>query len=77
MIVRGGGHHERFRGCAEAHVAAPRHARNLTGVTTSNVQVAPKRLEALHEIIPTATTFALLINSSNPSRVRAGRSDAN
>jgi putative ABC transport system substrate-binding protein len=40
---------------------------NLTGVTTSNVEVAPKRLEALHEIIPTATTFALLINSSSPT----------
>jgi putative tryptophan/tyrosine transport system substrate-binding protein len=40
---------------------------NLTGVTTSNVEVAPKRLEALHEIIPTATTFALLINSSSPA----------
>jgi putative ABC transport system substrate-binding protein len=40
---------------------------NLTGVTTLGVEVAPKRLEALHEIIPTATTFALLINSSSPA----------
>ena len=40
---------------------------NLTGVTTLSVEVAPKRLEALHEIIPTATTFALLINSSSPA----------
>jgi hypothetical protein len=36
-------------------------------VTTLSVEVAPKRLEALHEIIPTATTFALLINSSSPA----------
>jgi ABC-type uncharacterized transport system substrate-binding protein len=40
---------------------------NLTGVTTLSVEVAPKRLEALHEIIPTATKFALLINSSSPA----------
>jgi ABC-type uncharacterized transport system substrate-binding protein len=36
-------------------------------VTTLSVEVAPKRLEALREIIPTATTFALLINSSSPA----------
>ncbi|MFL5096886.1 MAG: ABC transporter substrate-binding protein, partial [Xanthobacteraceae bacterium] len=40
---------------------------NLTGVTSLNVEVAPKRLELLHELIPTATTFALLVNSSNPT----------
>ena len=40
---------------------------NLTGVTNLNVEVAPKRLELLHEIIPTATAFALLINPSNPT----------
>ena len=40
---------------------------NLTGVTTLSVEVAPKRLEALYEIIPTATTFALLISSSSPA----------
>ena len=32
-----------------------------------DIEVAPKRLELLHEIIPTATTFALLINPSNPT----------
>ncbi|MFL5040037.1 MAG: ABC transporter substrate-binding protein [Xanthobacteraceae bacterium] len=40
---------------------------NLTGVTGLNVEVGPKRLELLHELIPTATTFALLVNSSNPT----------
>ena len=40
---------------------------NITGVTNVNIEVAPKRLELLHEIIPTATTFALLINPSNPT----------
>jgi putative tryptophan/tyrosine transport system substrate-binding protein len=40
---------------------------NITGVTNVNIEVAPKRLELLHEIIPTATTFALLVNPSNPT----------
>jgi putative ABC transport system substrate-binding protein len=39
---------------------------NLTGLTTLNVEVAPKRLEALHQLVPSATTFALLINPTNP-----------
>jgi putative tryptophan/tyrosine transport system substrate-binding protein len=40
---------------------------NVTGVTNLNIEVTPKRLELLHEVIPTATTFALLINPSNPT----------
>jgi ABC-type uncharacterized transport system substrate-binding protein len=40
---------------------------NLTGVTNLGVEIGPKRLELLHEIIPTATTFALLINPSDPT----------
>src|SRR5262245_51038929 len=33
---------------------------NLTGVTSLNVEVGAKRLELLHELIPTASVFALL-----------------
>jgi putative tryptophan/tyrosine transport system substrate-binding protein len=40
---------------------------NLTGVTTLNVEIAPKRLELLHELFPTATSFALLVNPTNPA----------
>jgi putative ABC transport system substrate-binding protein len=40
---------------------------NLTGVTNLGIAVASKRPELLREIIPTATTFALLINPSNPA----------
>jgi putative ABC transport system substrate-binding protein len=40
---------------------------NVTGVTQLNMEVAPKRLELLHEIIPTTAAFALLINPSNPT----------
>jgi len=40
---------------------------NLTGITGLNVEVAPKRLELLHEVIPTATVMALLVNPTNPA----------
>ena len=40
---------------------------NLTGVTTLNVELGPKRLELLHELVPTATIIALLVNPTNPN----------
>jgi ABC-type uncharacterized transport system substrate-binding protein len=40
---------------------------NVTGVTQLNVEVAPKRLQLLHELVPTATVIALLLNPANPS----------
>jgi putative tryptophan/tyrosine transport system substrate-binding protein len=40
---------------------------NVTGVTQTNVEVAPKRLELLHELVPTATAIALLVNPANPA----------
>ncbi len=39
---------------------------NITGVTSLNAQVAPKRLEMLHELLPQAKTFALMVNPTNP-----------
>jgi putative tryptophan/tyrosine transport system substrate-binding protein len=38
---------------------------NLTGVTGLNVELAPKKLELLHELLPSATTLALLVNPTN------------
>jgi putative tryptophan/tyrosine transport system substrate-binding protein len=38
---------------------------NLTGVTTLNVEITPKRLEVLHELLPTTTTMAVLVNPIN------------
>jgi putative ABC transport system substrate-binding protein len=38
---------------------------NLTGVTTLNVELAPKRLELLHEVVPTTRSIALLINPAS------------
>ena len=40
---------------------------NITGVVTLNIEIAPKRLELLHELVPTATSFALLVNPANPA----------
>ena len=39
---------------------------NVTGVTQLNVEVAPKRLELLHELVPTASVMALLVNPADP-----------
>jgi putative ABC transport system substrate-binding protein len=40
---------------------------NLTGVTTLGVEVGPKQLELLHELVPAATVFGLLVNPANPA----------
>jgi putative ABC transport system substrate-binding protein len=38
---------------------------NLTGVATLTVELAPKQLEVLRELVPTAITIALLVNPAN------------
>lgn len=38
---------------------------NATGVTQMNVEVGPKRLELLHELLPTARIIALLVDPSD------------
>jgi putative tryptophan/tyrosine transport system substrate-binding protein len=40
---------------------------NLTGVTTLNEELVPKRLELLREMAPMASSIALLVNPTNPS----------
>jgi putative ABC transport system substrate-binding protein len=42
---------------------------NITGVSTLNQEVAQKRLELLHEMVPMATNIALLVNPTNPNSV--------
>jgi putative tryptophan/tyrosine transport system substrate-binding protein len=39
---------------------------NLTGAAHINVETAPKRLELLHELLPTQQIVGLLINPTNP-----------
>ena len=46
---------------------------NVTGVTQTNVEVAPKRLQLLHELVPTASVMALLVNPANPTLAEANR----
>src|SRR5439155_23241255 len=40
---------------------------NPTGVANLNVEVGPKRLELLHELVPTATIIAVLENPTSPT----------
>jgi putative tryptophan/tyrosine transport system substrate-binding protein len=40
---------------------------NLTGVTNLAVELVPKRLEFLHELVPQATNIAALINPTSPT----------
>jgi putative tryptophan/tyrosine transport system substrate-binding protein len=44
---------------------------NVTGVSQLNASLGPKRLELAHELLPAASTIALLINPND-----AGRADA-
>jgi putative ABC transport system substrate-binding protein len=40
---------------------------NVTGVTNLNAQVGPKRLELVHELLPGASVFALLVDPTGPA----------
>jgi putative ABC transport system substrate-binding protein len=40
---------------------------NITGVSILNLELGPKRLELLHELVPAASVVALLVNPTNPS----------
>jgi putative tryptophan/tyrosine transport system substrate-binding protein len=48
-------------------VSLNRPGGNLTGVTTLNAELLPKRLELLHQLVPTAASVALLVNPSSPN----------
>src|SRR4029077_2006970 len=44
---------------------------NVTGVSYFNEEVAPKRLELLHEFLPAAKSIALLVNPADPVQASA------
>src|SRR5262249_49068424 len=44
---------------------------NLTGATTLTLEVGPKWLQFLHEMVPRATSLALLINPTSPNLAEA------
>jgi putative ABC transport system substrate-binding protein len=41
---------------------------NVTGVTQLDAALGPKRLEVAHELVPAATSIALLLNTGDPIR---------
>jgi putative ABC transport system substrate-binding protein len=49
---------------------------NLTGVTTLNVELGPKRLELLHQVEPTTRSIALLVNPTSPINAERLSTDA-
>jgi putative ABC transport system substrate-binding protein len=40
---------------------------NATGITTLNIELVPKRLELLREMVPQASVLAVLVNPNHPS----------
>ncbi len=40
---------------------------NLTGAVSLNAELGPKRLQLLHELVPTANRIAALVNPKNPN----------
>ena len=46
---------------------------NLTGVSILVVELKPKRLELLSELVPQARVIALLVNPNNPNAERIMR----
>ena len=44
---------------------------NLTGISALNVEMGPKRLELLHQVVPTATIIAFLVNPTSPTLAEA------
>jgi ABC-type uncharacterized transport system substrate-binding protein len=48
---------------------------NVTGATLMNVEILPKRLELLHELVPTATVMGLLVNPANPALAKTASSN--
>jgi len=52
---------------------------NITGVATLNIEVAPKRLQLLHEVVPSAKVVVLLVNPADATaeiQTREARSAA-
>jgi len=40
---------------------------NITGMSTLSVELTPKRIELLHELVPAATTIGVLVDPTNPN----------
>jgi putative ABC transport system substrate-binding protein len=44
-----------------------RPGRNVTGVSIMTISLGPKRLELLRQMVPSASTIAVLVNPNNPN----------
>jgi putative ABC transport system substrate-binding protein len=49
---------------------------NLTGITQLNIEMEAKRVQLLHELVPAATSIALLINSTSAAYSEAATESA-
>ena len=48
---------------------------NVTGVTNLNVELGPKRLELLYELVPAAKSVGLLVNPTSPNITESSTKD--
>jgi putative tryptophan/tyrosine transport system substrate-binding protein len=48
-------------------ISLSRPAGNLTGVSTLSDETGPKRLEMMHELLPGAKVFTLIVDPTNPN----------
>jgi ABC-type uncharacterized transport system substrate-binding protein len=46
---------------------------NVTGIANLSIELGPKRLELMHELVPAARTMAVLMNPLNPSAETVSR----
>jgi putative ABC transport system substrate-binding protein len=51
-----------------------RPGENVTGISVLNVELGPKRVEMIREMLPKARTLGLLVNPSNPNMASVARS---
>jgi putative ABC transport system substrate-binding protein len=56
-------------------VSLSRPGGNVTGVTQTNAEITPKRLQLLHELVPTAKVFVLLVNPTDPTNAETNRQE--
>src|SRR5262245_45344781 len=49
---------------------------NMTGATQLNLEVGPKRVELMHQLLPNATVVALVVNPTNPRVAEVQSRDA-
>jgi hypothetical protein len=59
--------HRRLAAKARNRFAGAHRNGNITGVTQLSVEVASKRLQLMHELVPIATTIAVLLNPTYPT----------